>query len=165
MMPSKGLLNNPGENNCFMNSAVQVCYNFLLYITYIVYVVSIIQWENQRMIALYCPFTATANYFIRGWKTLWNRQGLWFCDPGACAVGAFQKKIIVIFLTGSTLKESHSFLSLTKTILTNSLLVIFLKKNTGIRKEKNFKKVTLLSNTSMAHQKQKFLIMLKPQAK
>lgn len=24
IMPSKGLLNNPGENNCFMNSAVQV---------------------------------------------------------------------------------------------------------------------------------------------
>ena len=24
MMPSKGLQNNPGENNCFLNSAVQV---------------------------------------------------------------------------------------------------------------------------------------------
>eukprot|EP00794_Sanderia_malayensis_P012192 gene12192-13448_t len=27
MMPSKGLLNNPGENNCFMNSAVQVLWH------------------------------------------------------------------------------------------------------------------------------------------
>jgi len=27
IMPSKGLLNNPGENNCFMNSAVQVLWH------------------------------------------------------------------------------------------------------------------------------------------
>lgn len=37
--PSKGLLNGPGQNNCFLNCAVQVCFNFYIMTFFLIVII------------------------------------------------------------------------------------------------------------------------------